>query len=330
MKVLYPYDTLVGDVDLFVRDAMIDGRSVPIDFLEPERRLLAVAAVGRESWELATLAVEVTAPQTEVKEFIANGATPTAVALLHGGRTNMRSGTRLVPDPGNPARWTGKVEIDRPYWYGRLELGARIVAPVGGVTARVIGDATPWSVSLDDVPRPPIRGNIPVRWDDFRNPTSLPELTRVADQPFFIHLDGDQPVVYLNDGFDGLRPLLEDRARRPKDAQVLHDQTRVTIATAAWTAMFESAIAAAAELGEHGEPELPNADWQRNVLEILLARMYEERTLEDALDESVRLLQQGDGYATVQSRLAAAVSEQIGGGRLLRASINRLDNLEER
>jgi hypothetical protein len=183
---------------------------------------------------------------------------------------------------------------------------------------------------LDDVPRPPVRGNIAVKWDDFREPKSLHELTQVADQPFFIYLDDDQPVLYLNDSFTGLRALLEDRARRPRDAQVLHDQTRVTVASAAWTAMFEASLASAAELSELDEAQLPAAEWQRGVLEIVLARMYEERTLEDALNEAVRLLQQGDGYGTVQSRLAAAVSEQVGGARLLRASINRLDNLEER
>jgi hypothetical protein len=328
MKTLFPYDTLVGDVDLVVRKATVDGHAVPAGFLEPERRLLAVAAVGRETWQLARLDIEVTAPQTEVKEFIANGAPPSAVVTLHGGRTNMRMSVRLAPDAGNPARWTGTLEIDRPYWYGRLELGARIVAPVGGVPGRIIGDATPWSISLDDVPRPPVRGNIPVRWDDFRTPESLAELKRVADQPFYLHLDADEPVLYLNDGFTGLRSLLEDRARRPRDAQVLHDQTRVTIATATWTAMFEAAVAVAAELGEPGEPELPSIEWQRNVLEILLGRMYEERTLEDAIEETLRLLRQGDGYANVQSLLANAVSEQVGGSRLLRASINRLDNLD--
>jgi hypothetical protein len=175
-----------------------------------------------------------------------------------------------------------------------------------------------------------VRGNIPVKWDDFHEPESLPELSQVADQPFFIYLDADQPVLYLNDGFRGLRPLLEDRARRPRDAQVLHDQTRVTVAAAAWTAMFEASLAAAADLSEEHEAQLPTADWQRGVLEIMLGRMYEERTLEDALEEVVRLLEQGDGYTGVQSRLAAAVSEQVGGARLLRASINRLDNLEER
>lgn len=330
MKVIYPYDTLVGDVDFSIRSATVDGHSVPANSLEPDRRLLAVAAIGRESWELTTIDVEVTAPQTEIKEFIANGARPTAVLVLHGGRTNMRMSARLSPDPRNPARWTGRLDIDRPYWYGRLVLEARIVAAVGNVDARVIGNATPWSVFLDDVPRPPVHGNIPVKWDDFRDPRSLPELKRVAEQPFFIHLDADMPVLYLNEGFEGLRRLMADEARRQKDAQVLHDQTRVTIATAAWTAMFESAIATAAELGEPGQPELPSPDWQRSVLQILLDRMYEERTLEDALEEAVRLLQQGDGYSTVQSRLAAAVSDQIGGGRLLRASINRLEAVDGR
>jgi hypothetical protein len=329
MKLLYPYATLVGDVDLEVKSATIDGQPVPTDFLEPDRRVVAVAGIGRESWELAKLDIEVTAPQTEIKELIANGTSPGAMGLLNGGSTNMRKGVSLEPDPANPARWTGRVEIDRPHWHGRLLLGGRVVAPVEGVAGRIVGEATPWSISLDDVPRPPVRGNIPVKWEDFRTPETLPELTRVSDQPFFVYLDVDQPVLYLNDGFGGLRPLLEDRARRPRDAQVLHDQARVTFAGAAWTAMFESSLAVAAEMSEPGEPEIPAVEWQRNVLEILLGRMYEERTLEDALEEAIQLLQQGDAFATVQSRLAAAVSEQTGGGRLLRASINRLDGLDD-
>jgi hypothetical protein len=329
MRMLYPYPTLVGDVDLYVRSATIDGQAVPSDFLEPDRRLLAIAGIGRDSWDIARVKIEVTAPQTEIKDFISKDAKPTALSILHGGATNMRRGVQLQSDPANPARWTGVVELDRPHWYGRLELTARVVATVDGVRGRVIGEAHPWAVALDDLPRPPVHGNIPVRWDNFKEPESLPELTTVADQPFFVHLDVDQPVLYLNDGFSGLRPLLEDRARRPRDAQVLHDQTRVTFASAAWTAMFESALAAAAEVTEPGEPEFPSEEWERNVLEILLARMYQERTPEDALDEVVRLLRQGDGFGTVQSRLAAAVSEQVGGPRLLRGSINRLSDLED-
>jgi hypothetical protein len=328
VKVLYPYETLVGDVDLQVKSASVDGQAVPADFLEPDRRVLAIAGIGRESWDLARLDIEVTAPQTEIKDLKAKGAKPTALALLHGGATNMRQALRLDPDPKNPARWTGKVEVERPHWYGRLVLGSTVVASIDGTDGRVIGDATRWSISLDDVPRPPIHGNIPVKWDNFHEPRSLPELRRVADQPFFVHLDSDQPILYLNEGFEGLRPLLDDRHRRPREVQVLHDQTRVTFAAAAWAAMFDSSLAAAAEASEPDEPELPSVEWQRSVLEILLARMYEERTLEDALEEVIRLLGDGEGFTTVQSRLVPAVSQQVGGGRLLRASINRLDNLD--
>jgi hypothetical protein len=94
--------------------------------------------------------------------------------------------------------------------------------------------------------------------------------------------------------------------------------------------MFNVALATAAEARDEevGEPTWPDSEWQRNVLEILLGRMYPERTGADALRESTGLLLQGDGVSAVQERLVTAISAQVGGPRLLRSAISAIDNLE--
>jgi hypothetical protein len=329
MNLLFPYKTLVGDVDLEVTQVKLDGHDIHSDFLDADRRLVAIEGVERQGWTAATMRIEVTAPQTEIKELVTAGARPRALAVLHGGSTNMRLGTELEVDPVNPARWSGKLELERPFWHGRLTASSTIVAEVDGIENRIIGSSHPWLIALDDLPRPPVKGNIPVTWDSFKEPRELQELRQFADEPCFVHLDPDQPVLYLNEDFPGLRPLLNDRRRRPRDVQALHDQTRVTFATEAWAAMFNVALAAAAQATDEDDPEAawPETEWQRNVLDIVLARMYPERTADDALRESVGLLRQGEVEA-LHERLVTAISAQVGGARLLRSAISMLDNLE--
>ena len=62
MRLLYPYKTLVGDVEIEVTDAKIDGHRLPDDCLEPDRNLVAIEAAERQKWETAKIDVEVTAP----------------------------------------------------------------------------------------------------------------------------------------------------------------------------------------------------------------------------------------------------------------------------
>jgi hypothetical protein len=328
VKVLYPYDTLVGDVDIRVTNAKIDGHKLPEDCLEVDRNLIAIEAAERQKWQTAKIELDVTAPQTEIRAFAKQGTQPRAIAVVHGSRTNTRQAFALKVDPANPARWTGTASIERPFWFGRLNLTATIVADVGGEEARIIGSADPWVIALDDVPRPPVRGNIDVTWDDFRSPKLLPELQQFAAEPFFLHLDPERPVLYLNEGFERLRALFDERRRRPRDAQVLHDQTRVNFASATWNAMFNVALSAAVNASDEDETPWPDSEWQKNVLEILLDRVYEERTPEDALSEVVALLKQGEGLGAVQEQLLPAISEQVGAARILRASIAKLDTLD--
>lgn len=330
MRLLFPYKTLVGDVELTVAEAKLDGKEIHADFLDSDRRLVAIEGAERQTWEVGSLRLEATAPQTEIKELASKGGEPAAIVVLNGGSTNMRLAAKLEPDPSNPARWTGKLELERPFWYGRLTLDCRIAAEVDGVGHRIVGSADPWVVALDDIPRPPVKGNIPVVWEKFTEPKELTQLKQYSDEPCFVYLDPEQPVLYLNDDFVGLRPLLDDRRRRERNIQALHDQTRVTFASEAWAAMFNVALATAAEArdDEGGEPTWPESEWQRNVLEILLGRMYPERTGADALRESTDLLLQGDGVAAVQERLVTAISAQVGGPRLLRSAISTIDNLD--
>ena len=330
MNILYPYDTLVGDVEIQVGDAKIDGQKLPDDCFEPDRRLVAIEAAERQRWQTAKIEIHVTAPQTEIRSFVKRNADPRAIAVIGGSRTNARQPVTLTRDPTNPAKWSGTATIDRPFWFGRLSLTATIVGDVDGVSGRIIGTSEPWTIALDDVPRPPVRGNIDVTWDNFKEPKFLPELTQFASEPFFLHLDPERPVLYLNEGFIKLRALFDERRRRNRDVQVLHDQTRVNFASASWAAMFNVALAAAIEASDDEDDvtEWPDSEWQKNALEILLNRMYEERTPDDALGEVVTLLRQGEGLAAVHEQVLPAISEQVGAARILRASITKLDTLE--
>ena len=138
-------------------------------------------------------------------------------------------------------------------WYGRSTLRALVSATVYGEPHRVIGVSDPSTLSFDDLPPSPVHGSIAVQWVDFGQDDTH-GLKAYDDDAYHLRLDPDSPVLYLNSGFDGLVPLLEDRKRRPRAEQAMHDSTRTKIAGDSWQAMFVASLNAVETDPETGIP----------------------------------------------------------------------------
>ena len=143
-----------------------------------------------------------------------------------------------------------------------------------------------WTILYDDLPNRPINGAIKITWVDFDDPGDDKRfLKEHRANYFYLSIDPDEPQIFLNRSFDGLEPLLADRRRRGLD-KALHDQTRASIADKTWSALFNAAFDAVEVDVDTGEPEWPSVDWQRNVLESLLSRMFPQQSGKQALDEA--------------------------------------------
>ncbi len=330
MNVLFPYKTLFGDVASRIDRVHIDGEDPPALSIDVDRRAVELRGLERQNWASAGIHMEIAGPASELRTRADAGEDPQAIAVLHCGPTNARRALRLRPSDVDPSLWHGTVEIDRGHWFGRIVVRGFFTATVDGVADRVVGQAPVWTVELDDLPRSPVHGSITVTWVDFSAADVEPAiLHHYAQDPWFLMLDPEEPVLFLNKAFDGLEALLGDRRRRDRPERVLHDQTRAAIASQAWVAMFNAAIGAV-DSDDDGISHWPTADtWHRSVLEILIPRMFPERDHEDALQEVLELLGQADGSAAIQQRLLPAAAEHVGAPRLLRSGI-RLLGTEER
>ena len=331
MKTLFPYQTLFGDVTASVHQVTIENERVN-DRIEVDQRMVDLKRVERKDWETATISIVVRATAAE----IAQANDPVCVAVLNCGPTNNRVSALLAPDPTNTGVWRGDLQLDRPYWYSQAILRCGVVASVEGQSNRIIGWADTWTISFDDLPNWPINGAIKITWVDFNFPDEDKKyLRRHAENYMYLSLDQDEPQVFLNKGFDGLEQLLTDRKRRAAD-RALNDQTRAAIADKTWTALFNTALSAVEELTEYdpktgelrktGEPQWPDTNWQRTVLEALLPDMYPDKDSDEALKEAWSDRNTPDSPGTLQEHLAVATTVQSKANRLLRDSIRAMSN----
>lgn len=322
MKSLFPYPVLFGDVSVSVDRIAIDGHDVPGRVLL-DQRLIDLEGIERSEWRTVELEFEVSCPPAEVAE----GESVAAIAVLNCGPSNTRVSAEMRADDASPGHWHGSVELERDYWFDQAELRCGVVATVEGVPNRIIGWADLWMLTFDDLPsRPSVGGAIQITWLDFADPPAERQyLKQHSDKYSYLSIDPAEPQLFLNKGFEGLEALLVDRKRRNAD-KALHDQTRASIADKTWMALFNAALGFVEAGEDDDEPKWPEVDWQRTVLEALLALMYPDESPDVALLNAYTARNSGDAAGTLQELLAPAANLQARAPRLLRDGIRLLGN----
>jgi hypothetical protein len=268
--ILYPYPTLAGETVLEVRSASLDGTRIALDHVDPDRRVITVRGLSKEPWKVLALEVVASVPAAELLDEEGEFTDPSLHLLLECKSSNLRRVMSLTP----PA--TGTVEttlaIDRSECFGALDLTVVITSEVGGTSHRVIGRCEPWRVLLDDLPRPPVTSALTIRWVDFGDPEAEPAFLRDhAADPYYLHIEDEDPTLFLNGSFQDLRGLLEDRPRRTPAEKAVHDVTRAQIAAVAWQTLFLDALNHVGE--EEGEATWPDEGWRCTVLKMFLPAM---------------------------------------------------------
>lgn len=321
MKALFPYQTLVGDVTLAVEHIRIDDK-VAQHTVQLDERTIDLRDLEETDWEVAVITLVAKAPPSE----IADRSETKCVALAECGYANNRVSALLTEDPSIRGLWKGHLELERAYWYAAAELRVHITGTVGGVSDRIIGSSELWWIQFNDLADRPINGAIKITWVDFGDPDDdRAFLRKHQDNYAYLSIDPDEPQLLLNRGFAGLEQLLADRRRRGLE-KALHDQTRTSIADKTWFALFNAALAAVESNDDASMPEWPTVDWQRKVLESLLARMYPEKDPEEALVEVWASYRSPDTSATVQEQVGPASNAHVRAPRLLREGIRSFAN----
>lgn len=299
MRRIVPYPVLVGDVALEVREARVDDVPLSYSMISGAQRVVALHGVERSDWETARLSVRLTIPRHELEA--GPWSDVSCIAVLSERRTNVRTATPLRKE--TLGTWTGEVIVHRDLHIGRAELSAQVAGSVGDVPGRLIG-ATTESWMIDLQARTPVRHkSITTVWRNFGD-DSNPHLHPFRTDPWTFEVVGDEPVLYLNLGFEGLEVLLQGMrpADRPARAAIA-----AQIATDLWTALFNAATYAIEMEGDR--PEWPGG-WRETALRRMLPDVFPDRSPDDSIAEIAERRQTGDGGGDLQTRVLHAAVKQ--------------------
>jgi hypothetical protein len=323
VKELFPYRELRGAVELRVVEATLDGKLLPWDAVFQDERVVQLNDPDGAPWDSARLRVELRGPEAELQARAGDLGRIRAVVVLNCGPSNTRVATELRPATA-PATWQGEVDLDRPDWYGQATLRGTLVADIEGVTDRMAGFADSWTVRFDDLPPREVKNGMRITWVDFENPPQEQSfLHEYSADVFFLRIEPDEPQLYLNDAFEGLRSLLDERPRRPAAERALRDQVLADIAARTWQALFLSSLEAVQE-DEQGDLQPPEADWQGHVLATLLPRLFPDTPYEESLKDAWTTRRESDGAARLQERLLPAAGLQADYPKRLRAGLKTI------
>ena len=314
MKTLYPYRT-IRDVTLRVTDFHLDGgdASHRVNTLEAEVDLAAVEP--STDWEIARIEFLVEAPADALDAM----DDVECLVIADCGRSNHRQAVRLDRQQVSQGRWQGQMVLEHDLWFGQASVRAVIMATVDEIDHRAVGTSNSWSLAFDDLPNRPTKGAIQITWVDFSAPGDKRYLKKFVDNAAFLKVDPYEPQLFLNSSFDGLPALLSDDRRRRGLDKALHDQVRSALADKAWVALFNTALQSV-ETDEDNRPLWPTIEWQQTVLRVLLARMYDTVTPDEAL-ETAWNASRSEAAGDLQAELWPAAATEASGPKLLRESI---------
>jgi hypothetical protein len=299
MRRIAPYPVLAGEVSIEVREARLDDVPLPYSMISPTERVVALHQVERNTWRTAQLSVRMRAPEHELS--VGPWREIDCIAVLSERRTNSRTAVPLRMQ--RPGEWVGEIRLHRDRHRGRAELTGQMISTVDDVSGRVIGTVDDrWTVDLQ-ARTPTRRAEIKARWLDFRDERNA-HLRSFKNDPWTVEAAGEEPVLYLNRGFDGLEALLNSNrtAERPTKEAVA-----AQIAMDVWMVLFNSAAYHAEAEGD--SPEWPGG-WREATLRRMLPDLFPERSPDDALVEVVNRRRSGDGGGDLQARVLNAAAKQ--------------------
>ncbi|MGW2216993.1 hypothetical protein ACWCSD_18570 [Nonomuraea sp. NPDC001684] len=313
MMRISPYPVVIGDVSLEVREARLDDFPLPYNMISKSQRVVALNQIERSDWTTARLGVRVRTPEHELNS--GPWFRIECLTVLSERRTNVRLAIPLMM--GSNGEWSGEVELRHDQHVGRPELSAHLVATVDGVPGRLIATAgDPWTIDLR-AQTPTQRDEITVRWLDFADERN-PHLHHLKYDPWTVETAGDEPALYLNSGFEGLKAMLEERSSKGA-AREAREALAAQITMSMWSALFNTAVQRTNDNGS----EWPTG-WHGAVLRRMVPDLFPDIAPDDALAE-VAYRYRTDG-GDLQARVMHAAAKQARMPRNLGSLIRALRN----
>ncbi len=319
MEVLYPYPVLGGPISFFIDQVLVDGQRSDKDLLAM-RGMVDLTQLA--DWRRVVFDVRAEAPPAELRRIGAADARMTVGIRCQS--TNTRISTTL--NRGTRAgTWRGEVALDNGVFTDRVAMHALLVGTVDGVACRYLGTSEDASVWVDPRRLPPTDGTLPVRWADFEAADLVVLDPTFRQEPFYVELDRDPPTIWLNSKFPALRRLLDDVPGRRKVDESMRAIQFAAIGLSGWMGLFNAAVGAVVASKGEGRATWPRTEWQKQVLRLLLPKIYPDLTDEAALEKLVEDDSSEDGARTLQSRAQSAIAQHIKVGKTMHHAILALE-----
>jgi len=320
MTRFYPYATIVEPLPLVAETQVLDGYMPPHDLLAA-RRSIDLSALP-SGWRRAAFRLRVDLASELVEDEVKDVEVTLSIDCA---ATNLRFGVPMVP-AARLGSYVADLEIEAGGLAHRAALRAVVAATIDGVPNCYYGQSEAWNVWLSPPETPQLTGDLDVMWADFtgdERPASIDGAFR--DEAYYIDLTADPPVIWLNEGVQDLRRLFDDAPRRSAVEKAMRSAHFHSIASSGWLAMFNAGIGAI-EPDNAGGAIWPQNDWQRQVLQSLLPRIYPDLSPDDALQRAYEDDADSGGARLLQARAMAAISGLLRETSKIRAAIRAMED----
>ena len=325
MNPIFPYPVLPASPKAFISKAVVDGVTLDEKMVLSQQNLVTMHEHFDTNWRRLTTDLDVAIQPEVVQQYEGAHGELRVFASLNCRLTNQRSSVELSRSLTERGKWSGAVTFDRASFAGRVDLSVIVSAKANGLAGRVVGSSDPWWIFVDTPNSLQVGGVLRVAWVSFRDegaPTlakQFPESTHVVD------LEGAVPVVYLNQDFDGLYALLQDRKDRAAVELALHDAYRYSIARSVWMALILDSVMSVEPGETDTDASWPNKEWQSEVLKKVLPKVVPDKTDQELLNLAANDWKSGTSAAIFLGRAEAVVGELVESNAALRKSLHKLN-----
>lgn len=338
---LYPY-AVPHDLQLRAYD--------PYDPTDEERRLGLVERGGDterfqkldltsdEKWRALRLKLTADLAREEMAEVLPEGSEWTEdtslIVSVRCASTNLRRAVDLVPT--DRYVWDGEVTLRRSEVRSTVELqpmlARRTAIPSsdnnrsGKATLRgaILATGPGLRIYVDETRRP-VRGALPIRWEDFSDSADPWRADHKSDL-FAFDPGGDEPQLWLNSWYPALKATLHRQSQRDVDAALRH-LTNGMLAQTTWIQLF---MTAAGRLAAGEEPRMENLEeWEQDVLSNFLPRVFPDaQSDEERRERLVEILRTPDQMGTLMAALGTAAQQVADSPELFEKAIRAVETQE--
>jgi hypothetical protein len=141
MPALYPYRILTNQPKLVVTKLTMDGNQPSGQAIDVDSRTVDMASLGLDGWRYCSLSVRIEAVSEEVRQVEADGRQVTMTLVASASASESRQSIQLNRSDVAVPTWSGRIDLERCNFSGKISLRAVATTTVDGIDHRFVGSS---------------------------------------------------------------------------------------------------------------------------------------------------------------------------------------------